>query len=271
MRAFLALILALVATPALASPEDRAAAPRILSPYFFVESNNPGVESFPLKSTDVTANISGVIADVTVIQIYENQGAAPIHGRYVFPGTTRAAIHGMRIRIRDKMVVAKIKEREQAAKEFAEAKAAGKSAALLEQQRPNVFSMAVGNIMPGDRIEVQLVYSEILTPEQGIYEFVYPTVVGPRYSHTPEAAAADDSKWVKSPYLHNVNEGGDSPRAAFSIRVNLSTGVPLADLRSPSHQPKIDWENPSLAHVSVNNDGKFLSADGAAAGADRCR
>src|SRR5262245_33753966 len=198
MRTFLALILALVGTPALARSEDGA--PKILSPYFFVDSNNPGVESFPLKSTDVTVNISGIIADVTVNQIYENQGTAPIHARYVFPGSTRAAIHGMRIRIRDKAVVAKIKERVKAAQEFAEAKAAGKNAALLEQQRPNVFSMAVANIMPGDSVEVQLVYSEILTPEQGIYEFVYPTVVGPRYSHTPEAIAADDSKWVKSPY-----------------------------------------------------------------------
>jgi Ca-activated chloride channel family protein len=254
MRTFLALILALVGTPALARSEDGARAPKPLSPYFFVEGNNPGVESFPLKSTDVVANISGVIADVTVTQIYENQGVAPIHARYVFPGSTRAAIHGMRIRIRDKMVVAKIKEREKAAKEFAEAKAAGKNAALLEQQRPNVFSMAVANIMPGDRVEVQLVYSEILTPEQGIYEFVYPTVVGPRYSHTPEAAAPDDSKWVKSPYLHDAPQGSDSPRAAFSIRVNLSTGVPLADLRSPSHEPKIDWEGLNLAHVSVNNE-----------------
>src|SRR5262249_13828729 len=151
---------------------------------------------------DVVVNISGVIADVTVIQIYENLGTTPIHARYIFPGSTRAAVHGMRIRIGNKAVIAKIKERQNATQEFAEAKAAGKSAALLEQQRPNVFSMAVANILPGDRIEVQLSYSEILVPEQGIYQFVYPTVVGPRYSNTPEAAAPDESKWVKSPYLH---------------------------------------------------------------------
>jgi Ca-activated chloride channel family protein len=249
MRKALAWILILFFTPGLA----RAAEPdtnRTLSPYFFVDGANPGAEAFPLKSTNVVANVSGVIADVTVTQVYENRGAAPINARYVFPGSTRAAVHGMRIRVGDKAVVARIKEREQAAKEFADAKAAGKSASLLEQQRPNVFTMAVANIMPGDRVEVELTYSEILVPEQGIYQFVYPAVVGPRYSNTPEASAPADSVWVKSPYLHR----GERSPASLSMRVNLSTGVPLSDLRSPSHAPRIDWETPALAQISLDND-----------------
>jgi Ca-activated chloride channel homolog len=250
MRTFLALIFVLVGTAGLVLSEDGPRPTRMLSPYFFIEGENPGIDSFPLKSTDVVANISGVIADVTVTQVYENHGTGPIHGRYVFPGSTRAAVHGMSIRVGDKAVVAKIRERQKAAQEFEEAKAAGKNAALLEQQRPNVFTMAIANIMPGDRVEVQLIYSEMLTPEKGMYEFVYPTVVGPRYSHTPEAAAPEDSKWVKSPYLH---EGESSP-ATFSIHVNVSGGVPVAELGSPSHEAKIAWEGLSLAHVSLDND-----------------
>ena len=124
-RTFLALILVLVGTAGLALSEDGPPPQRILSPYFFVEGANPGLDSFPLKSTDVAVNISGVIADVTVIQIYENQGTKPIHARYIFPGSTRAAVHAMRIRIGNKAVVAKIKERQKAAQEFVEAKAAG--------------------------------------------------------------------------------------------------------------------------------------------------
>jgi Ca-activated chloride channel family protein len=243
------LLLVLFLTPVLARAEDRPATQAILSPYFFVNGGDPGVESFPLKSTQVTANISGVIADVTVNQVYENRGKTPINARYVFPGSTRAAVHGMRIRVGNKAVVARIKEREKAAQEFKEAKAAGKTASLLEQDRPNVFSMSVANILPGDRVEVELAYSEMLVPEQGIYQFVYPTVVGPRYSNTPEDAAPAEDKWVKSPYLHQ----GETP-ATFSIDVNLSTGVPVADLRSPSHQPKVDWENAALAHISLESD-----------------
>jgi Ca-activated chloride channel family protein len=251
MRSVLTLILLLITVPGAAEPiGEPADTNKVLSPYFFIDGGNPGVESFPLKSTRVIANISGVIADVAVTQVYENKGERPIHAKYVFPGSTRAAVHGMRIRVGNKAVVAKIQERQKAAQEFEEAKAAGKSASLLEQQRPNVFTMAVANIMPGDQVEVELQYSELLVPEQGIYEFVYPTVVGPRYSNKPESLATAADQFVKSAFLH---EGQDSP-ATFSIRVNVSTGVPLGDLRSPSHQTKIEHETPSVAHVSLDGD-----------------
>src|SRR5207249_11847875 len=160
MRTFLALILALVSIPTAAQSEDGPRPGKILSPYFLVDGATPGIESFPLKSTNVVANISGVIADVTVTQIYENRGATPMHAKYVFPGSTRAAVHGMRIRVRDKAVVAKIKAREKAAQAFADAHASGKDAALLEQHRPNVFAMALAIIIPVDRAEVQITYSD---------------------------------------------------------------------------------------------------------------
>jgi len=249
MRTVLTLTLLLFSLPALAGPQGDAV-DKVRSPYFFVEGSNSGTESFPLKSTEVTANISGVIADVTVTQVYENHGEFPIHAKYVFPGSTRSAVHGMRIRVGNKAVVARIQERQKAAQEFEEAKSAGKSASLLEQQRPNVFTMAVANILPGDRVEVELTYSEMLVPEEGIYQFVYPTVVGPRYSNTPESAAPEPVKWVQTPYLH---QGQPTP-ATFSIHVNLSTGVPLAAYRSPSHQVKVDRESLSIAHISLDND-----------------
>src|SRR6185295_18138361 len=147
MRTVLALTFVLLSTGELARAENLPPV-KTLSPYFFVDGAAPGVEAFPLKSTDVVVNVSGVIADVTVTQIYENLGTSPIHARYVFPGSTRAAVHGMQIRVGDKAVVARIKERQQATKEFAEAKAAGKSASLLEQERPNVFPMSVANVLP---------------------------------------------------------------------------------------------------------------------------
>lgn len=249
MRAVMMLMLVFWSASALGQSNDQPPT-KTLSPYFFVDSGAAGVEAFPLKSTAVTATISGVVADVTVKQTYENQGAAPIHARYVFPGSTRAAVHGLRITVGTRSVVARIRERQQAAREFAEAKAAGKHAALLEQQRPNVFTMAVANIMPGDRVEVELVYSELLTPERGTYQFVYPTVVGPRYSGIAEHEAPPESQWVKTPYLH---QGQQSP-ATFSLRVQLSTGVPLAELRSTSHAPRITWDGPAVAQVSLDDD-----------------
>ncbi len=164
---------------------------KTLSSYFFIENGDPSIDRLPLKSTDVWVNISGVIAEVTVKQQYANNGTRPINAKYIFPASTRAAVHGMKMRIGDEIITAKIKERETAQKEFDQAKKEGKTASLLKQQRPNVFSMSLSNIMPSDIIDIELKYTELLVPTDMIYEFVYPTVVGPRYSGEPETASTE--------------------------------------------------------------------------------
>jgi Ca-activated chloride channel family protein len=160
-----------------AAAEGEAPADKTLSPYFFVEGGDPAVDKLPLKDTRVEVKVSGVIADVTVRQIYENQGNRPLHARYVFPASTRAAVYGMTMTVGNQRVVAKIEERERAKHDFEKAKEEGKSASLLEEDRPNVFSMNVANILPRDTIAVELKYTELLVPTEGTYEFVYPTVV----------------------------------------------------------------------------------------------
>src|SRR5262245_50584527 len=175
---------------------------KTLSPYFFVKGD-PNVDHLPLKDTQVEISVSGVIADVKVLQTYRNEGSRPINASYVFPASTRAAVYAMRMRIGDQVIVAKIKEREKAKQEFDKAKQEGKSASLLEQNRPNVFSMSLANVMPGDQVEVELRYTELLAPTDGVYEVVFPTVVGPRYSSQPESSsfrAPKEDHWIKSPY-----------------------------------------------------------------------
>src|SRR5205823_1684883 len=146
---------------------------KTLSPYFVVKGD-PNVDQLPLKDTRVEITVSGVIADVKVLQTYRNEGSRPINASYVFPASTRAAVYSMRMRIGDQIIVAKIKEREEAKQEFDTAKQQGKSASLLEQKRPNVFSMSLANIMPNDQIEIELRYTELLVPTDGIYEVVFP-------------------------------------------------------------------------------------------------
>src|SRR5215213_5287327 len=105
---------------------------KTLSPYFFVQGD-PNVDRLPLKDTRAEIDISGIIADVTVLQTYRNEGSRPINARYVFPASTRAAVYSMRMRIGDQVIAARIKEREKAKEEFDRARQAGKSASLLEQ------------------------------------------------------------------------------------------------------------------------------------------
>ena len=216
--------------PAAFGQADQAPANKTLSPYFFVEGD-PAVDHLPLKETRVDVAISGVIADITVKQVYKNQGSRPIHARYVFPASTRAAVYGMTMTIGNVRIVARIKEREKAKIEFEAAKKEGKSASLLEQSRPNVFTMNVANVLPGDLIEVELKYTELLVPTEGVYEFVYPTVVGPRYSSTPASQATPEDAFVKMPYTHE----GEPPRSEFRLAGVVSTGVPIWDVQSPSH------------------------------------
>ena len=201
---------------------------KTLSPYFFVQGD-PTLDRLPLKDTRVQIDVSGVISDVKVLQTYRNEGSRPIHARYVFPASTRAAVYAMRMKIGDQVITAKIKEREQAKQEFDRARQEGKSASLLEQNRPNVFSMNLANVMPRDQIEIELCYTELLVPTDGIYEVVFPTVVGPRYSSQPESSAPATDRWVKSPFLHE----GTLPKNTLHISTRIASGVPIRDLTCP--------------------------------------
>lgn len=222
-------------------------AQKTLAPYFVVEGGAANDESLPLASTRVALAVSDVIADVNVTQVYENRGTRPINARYVFPASTRAAVHGLSMRIRDQLIEAKIKEREQAQKTFEQAKRAGKSASLLEQERPNVFTMSVANVMPGDRIEVTLRYSELIVPSEGTYELAFPTVVGPRYSNQAASGAPATDRFVASPYL----AAGKLPSATFELSGTLASGIPIAALTSPSHRLSAHAENPKLTRFAL--------------------
>ena len=221
---------------------------KTLAPYFRVPGDDDGTEALPLKETRADVKIAGVIAQVTVHQVFENGGAKPIEAVYVFPASTRAAVHGMRMKIGERTIEASIDRRAKARADYEAAKEAGQRASLLEQERTNVFTMNVANIMPGDRIEVTLDYSELLVPEDGVYEFVYPTVVGPRYGGGADPAK---DRWIANPFLHE----GESEPYKFGIAAHLETGVALRDLNSPSHAIDIAYASASSADVKLGQTG----------------
>jgi Ca-activated chloride channel homolog len=219
-----------------------------LSPYFWVRNASPGADTLPLKSTHVEATLAGVIADVSVTQVYTNTGTTPIEAVYVFPGSTRAAVHGLTLTLGERRIEARVQERQQARRTYEAAKSAGKTTSLLEQQRPNVFQMNVANILPGDEVRVELRYTELLVPTDGIYEFVYPGVVGPRYSKTAAANASADDTWVQNPYLPTQT----NDPAAFTLTVNCLTGVPMREAACYTHRTSIVYADPSRARITLD-------------------
>lgn len=252
-----------------------------LSPYFYVQGAEVGVDAFPLKDTKVQANINGVIADTYVTQTYTNEGTKPINARYMFPASTRVSVHGMKMEIGDQVVIAKIKEKKEAKQEFEAAKSEGKSASLLEEQRPNVFTMDIANVMPGDTVRIELHYTELITSTDGIYQFVFPTVVGPRYpspqsgedaeSNTNSGSDANRGSGTNTDSGSDANRGSDAnqqiatpylpqgstPADGYDITVNVSAGVPISDLQCKSHETNVTWEGTQTAQVSLANSADY--------------
>lgn len=250
---FLAIICSILFFPGLSHTQKQEGPDnRTLSPYFFVKSDDPSIDRLPLKSTSAVADVSGVIAEVKVTQVYRNEGRKPLEAIYVFPASTRAAVHGMKMTIGKRVIEAKIKKREEARKDYEEARQQGKSASLLEQQRPNVFQMNVANIMPGDEIKVELRYTELLVPTGRVYEFVYPAVVGPRYVGKGTEGASLPDGWAQNPYLRQ----GESPTYSFDVTVNISAGMPVQGLVSPSHRVNAVFSGPDAAQVRLDTSDK---------------
>ena len=197
----------------------------------------------PLKHTKVDAEVSGTLAGVWVTQQFGNPLDHPIEAVYVFPLPNMAAVDDMEMVIGKRVIRGVMKEREEARRTYEEAKAAGKTASLLEQDRPNIFTQSVANILPGDDIRIRIHYVEAVKYESGQYEFVFPMVVGPRYiPGTPTGAqaggwAADtnrvpDASRITPPVLK------PGERSGHDIEVNLAlhAGMPLQDPTSPSHE-----------------------------------
>jgi len=234
-----------------------SAANNTLSPYFVVASDDPTVDSLPLKSSRADINITGVVAEVTLSQTYRNQGKKTLEAVYVFPASTRAAVHALRMTIGARVIEAQVMERGKARETYQTAVQEGKTASLLEQQRPNVFQMQVGNILPGDEIKVELKYIELLVPQATVYEFVLPTVVGPRYSNLPAAGAPDTDRWVANPYLRQ----GEPAPFSFGLSASLSSAVPIAALNSPSHDLDVKYAGPTRAAIKVKDEAQAGTKD----------
>jgi Ca-activated chloride channel family protein len=243
------------------SPASSSAGDHTLSPYFWIRPSSlsadgpaaGAADALPLKSTHVDVSITGTFANVVITQHYANRGAVPLEAVYIFPGSTRAAVHGLMLTVGDRHIEAKVKEKEAARQTYETAKQQGKTASLLEQHRPNVFQMNVANILPGDEVAVELHYTELLVPTDGVYDFVFPTVVGPRYSNREaQASGGADHAWVANPYLHK-----DEPDpASFALDAHLVAGVPLQEVVCPTHDCKIEFVSEKEARIRMADTAK---------------
>ncbi|RCJ28286.1 hypothetical protein A6S26_12180 [Nostoc sp. ATCC 43529] len=205
---------------------------------------------FPLKHTEVLAKVAGNLSRVEVIQSFENPFAQPLEAVYIFPLPDEAAVDDMEIKIGDafgnpsgvRTIKGNIKKREEAQQIYEKAKQEGRTAGLLEQERDNIFTQSLANIKPGEQIDVTIRYTESLKFEAGNYEFVFPMVVGPRYipgtsiDNSGDTDRVPDASRITPPVLPE----GMRSRHDINVTVEIDAGLPISQVRSPSHQLKIE-------------------------------
>ncbi|HKQ90414.1 MAG TPA: TonB family protein [Blastocatellia bacterium] len=222
----------------------------------------------PLKHTDVKAEVSGQLARVTVTQEFHNPFQEKIEAVYVFPLSQSAAVDDMTMVVGDRTVKGKIKRREEAQAIYEAARAAGQTAGLLDQERPNIFTQSVANIAPGAEVKITISYVEFLKYEAGTYEFVFPMVVGPRYI-TGRPTGKRGGGWAS-----DTNKVPDAsritPRVApkgmraghdISIEVKLDAGVPIDGLQSTLHEVDLARADNHRAVVRLKDQATIPNKD----------
>jgi Ca-activated chloride channel family protein len=189
----------------------------------------------PLKHTTVKAEVSGFISRVTVTQDFENTFPEKIEAVYQFPLPQAAAVDDLTMLIGDRTIKGKIMRRQEAQAAYTAAKEQGKIASLLNQERPNVFTQYVANIMPGQQIRIVISYVETLKYEDGSYEWSFPMVVGPRYVPDTSSEPAGQQFHHSPAHARNgIRSGHD-----ISLELDLDAGVPIFEVRSQTHETEV--------------------------------
>jgi Ca-activated chloride channel family protein len=205
----------------------------------------------PRLGTDVDLIVSGPTARARITQIFHNPTEGWVEAVYVYPLPEGGAVDTLRMVIGDRVVVGDIRERREARAIYEEAKAAGRKATLLEQERPNLFTNAVANIGPGETVLVQIEYQEPVRQSADVFSLRVPLVVAPRYNPAPVVQTVDfaqgqgwgtasdpvpDRDRIAPPVL-DPREGPVNP---VSITVRLAAGFPLGEVKSPHHGVRIE-------------------------------
>src|SRR5438132_2831750 len=222
----------------------------------------------PLKHTSARVGISGFLSRVVVTQEFENNFDDKIEAVYTFPLPQNSAVDDMTMIVGDRTVRGKILRREEAQAVYEAAKTNGQRASLLDQERPNIFTQSVANILPGEQIKITISYVETLKYEDGSYEFVFPMVVGPRYvpgspagaqgdGFAPDTARVPDgSRVTPQPAPEGMRAGHD-----VSLQISLDAGVPIDGLTSKTHDVNIERPDDHRAQVTLKDFATIPNRD----------
>lgn len=211
------------------------------------------VSDLPLEHTEAHITVDGSIQLVTVRQVYGNPYDHTIEAVYVFPLPESGAVYSMDMEIGDRRIEGEIKERQEAQRIYEEAISQGRTAALLEQERPNIFTQTVGNILPGDDIVIEIMYAAPVNYNGGNWEVVYPMVVGPRFSPN---SVTDVDRITPDIVPEDTRSGYD-----IELSLTLDPGFPIREFESLNHAISTEIQNDDRLFVELSREHEIPNRD----------
>ncbi len=219
-----------------------------------------------LLSTDVDIRINGLVAKTILTQSFKNTSQEWIEGIYVFPLSEKAAVHRYRIQIGERVIEGVIKEKQAAKKAYAIAKSSGKRAALIEQERPNLFTNSIANIGPGETVSVTLEYQEVVSYQDQTFSLRFPMAITPRYilgqplsDISEELSVGQGTGWaldtavVPDASRITPSYASHSHFQPVSINIELNAGIKLSNVLSRYHPVQIQRGTEGKAQIQLQH------------------
>lgn len=203
------------------------------------------VYTLPLEHTHVEVHIAWFVSRTTVTHTFTNPYATPIEASYMFPLWSDGAVDHMEMTIWNRTIIWSIKQKEKALEIYEQAKQEWKIASLLDQNRPNVFTQRVANILPWAKIEITISYFEPVRYDDGEYSYVFPMVVWPKFIPWGVTDGAEVTSPQISPHLTPYD---------ITLKVNLDTWTPVVDLMSETHEIDIQKESETQLDITFAHD-----------------
>ncbi|WP_444926707.1 marine proteobacterial sortase target protein [Microbulbifer sp. TRSA002] len=235
-----------------------------------------------LKS-QVSISVRGLVAEVELQQQFKNTTDGWQEAVYALPLPEQAAVAGLEIQVGERRIVGKVRERKEASKIYKAARAAGKRAALLEQQRPNLFTNKVANIAPDEMVQINIRFMQPVNYDSGVFSLRMPTTLTPRYipgkpipsqalNGDEQELVAESSGWALPTdqvpdaaaitlFMQSAQELQALDSHNISIEVDLHGGLPLAKIDSPYHQIDIDNRGDGCYRIQLRDETAAMDRD----------
>ncbi len=218
----------------------------------------------PLQSVKITGDVFASFARIVITQFYQNTSSDNLEAIYTFPIPDTAAVLGFTARTGERTIRSIIKEKEEALKTYKKAVKAGDHALLLAEYRPNIFQVSVGQLLPGETVEIEITYLDELKYQDRELRLTIPTVVAPRYIPGIKSGSKRGTGWAdptdRVPDADFITPviGRADYRASLDLKVNM---LKPTTFDSPSYKIRVEWIDENTARIGFADASCAMDSD----------